>query len=190
MYNSKESFGEMTNLDFCQDLKNYPFVETPEPMKGDVCPENDSYDNVSDNEKDSQLKEAVEKVNETGDMIHIIKQELKCQILYKRFQEGKNAVDTEVKPPIQYELRPEEETRILRRREQNRKAAQRCRLRKKNKMEELEDNQRYMLKEKENYERLISQLQKENNQLRLLVQNYSTYYPTLNWGENASYPCT
>ncbi|CAI9730726.1 activating transcription factor 3 [Octopus vulgaris] len=108
-------------------------------MKGDVCPENDSYDNVSDNEKDSQLKEAVEKVNETGDMIHIIKQELKCQILYKRFQEGKNAVDTEVKPPIQYELRPEEETRILRRREQNRKAAQRCRLRKKNKMEELED---------------------------------------------------
>ncbi|XP_014781449.1 uncharacterized protein LOC106877153 [Octopus bimaculoides] len=104
MYSSKESFGEMTNLDFCQGLKSYPFVETPEPMKGDVCPENDSYDNDCDSERDSQLKQAVEKVNETGDMIHIIKQELKCQILYKRFQEGKNAVDTEVKPPVQYEV--------------------------------------------------------------------------------------
>ncbi|GAB1601431.1 cyclic AMP-dependent transcription factor ATF-3-like [Argonauta hians] len=166
---------------------DYPFVETPETMKSEDCPETDSYDGFSDSDKDSQLNQAVEKVKKTGDMIHIIKEELKCQILYKRFQQGKNEVDTEVKPPIQYELRPEEQNRILRRREQNRKAAQRCRLRKKNKMEKLEDNQKCMLKEKESYEMLISQLRRENTELRLLVQSYTTFPNSSNWGDNISY---
>ncbi|XP_052106783.1 basic leucine zipper transcriptional factor ATF-like 3 isoform X1 [Mytilus californianus] len=68
----------------------------------------------------------------TGNMAPLIKEELKCTIQSRRLAKGQHEMKVEFPDETKHELTEEERDKIVKRREQNRLAAQRFRDRKKN----------------------------------------------------------
>lgn len=88
--------------------------------------------NLGSADLDPSLKQAYETAKDTKTILPILKEELKLTILSRRFNSGKGDINlNEKKPVIKRELSEEEIMKKLRRKEQNRRAAERCRIKKK-----------------------------------------------------------
>lgn len=178
----------MTDTESEPNLHSWSFANTPESLADENSPSqpkdsNQCLYNVDDNEP---LQNAVDKFKETGDMIHIVKQELRWHLLYKRSKEGKEDINTEENTPKHYKLREEEITKIKRRREQNRMAAQRCRQRKKNKMIDLEESIKRLWNQLHASKEENSRLRVENVNLKMEVQQYRRYAQNMTFNYHGS----
>ena len=96
----------MSNKENEPNFPPWSFAHTPESLVDESSPPQpkepgQSPYNVDNNEP---LQNAVDKFKETGDMIHIVKQELRWHLLYKRSKEGKEEIDTEENSPKDYKV--------------------------------------------------------------------------------------
>lgn len=81
---------------------------------------------------DERLQKALIEAEKTKKLTPIIKEELRCTILARRCKENKGEIELEEKKTIiKMELTPDEVRKKLRRRQQNKDAARRCRAKKK-----------------------------------------------------------
>ncbi|XP_060062851.1 cyclic AMP-dependent transcription factor ATF-3-like [Ylistrum balloti] len=105
---------------------------------------------------DVELAKATQACLDTGSVLPIIKEELKCAIQNRRLAEGKTELAVQFTPPTKQKLRPEEMVKKENRRDQNRRAARKFR-----------QKQAASLKE---FQKRIKQLEVENGKLRMQVK--------------------
>ncbi|XP_067680763.1 cyclic AMP-dependent transcription factor ATF-3-like [Haliotis asinina] len=96
---------------------------------------------------------------ETGSITPLVKEELKCAILTRRFVEGKEDIKVEFTVPEKKVLTEEEQERASVRREQNRMAAQRFRKKQK-------DTAEFLLKKTQKLESTNTKLRGELHRLQ------------------------
>ncbi|KAK6181035.1 hypothetical protein SNE40_008979 [Patella caerulea] len=117
------------------------------------------------NMEEKDMLNAAKKCMETGDMIPILKQEIKYSIKFRRFTEGKE--ELQIEPPVEkkMELTEHEIEKKKRRREQNRLAALRFRQKNKNKGNTLMKDINKLQAEHDYLTRLHSELLAERESL-------------------------
>ncbi|CAH1792391.1 unnamed protein product [Owenia fusiformis] len=81
---------------------------------------------------DASIAEAALEAVTTGSIMPLVKEELKCTIQRKRLASGQNELETETKLPRCEKLSEEDELKRKNRRERNKVAAAKCRMKKKN----------------------------------------------------------
>ncbi|XP_063409400.1 uncharacterized protein LOC134692791 [Mytilus trossulus] len=119
------------------------------------------------NEEDSMLALATEECMKTGTFLPLLKEELKCKILAKCHEEGKQLnikAEQRVAAPKK-KLQPDEEKKLEKRREQNRRAAKKFRERKRSDTDRLEQ--------------ATTELEVLNHELRDEIRRLSTEYHEL-----------
>ncbi|XP_045187009.1 uncharacterized protein LOC123544919 [Mercenaria mercenaria] len=134
---------------------------------------------TNDNTEETKLHLAALESYSTGKITPLLKEELKYYIQTRRLSEGKNelVVDFDTVPKKSQKLRPDEVARLERRREQNRRASEKFRSKKKTEVQnlqkiyqQLEQRNKELLRELGNlqaerdalYERVMKVLQKNS----------------------------
>ncbi|XP_046561988.1 cyclic AMP-dependent transcription factor ATF-3-like [Haliotis rubra] len=114
---------------------------------------------------------------ETGSITPLVKEELKCSILTRRFVEGKEDIKVEFTVPEKKVLTEEEQERAVVRREQNRMAARRFRRKQK-------DTSEFLLKKTQKLESSntkmrceLHRLQQERDRLKQLLTDHLMVCP-------------
>ncbi|XP_070179341.1 mediator of RNA polymerase II transcription subunit 15-like isoform X2 [Littorina saxatilis] len=77
--------------------------------------------------EDQRLQAAAVAANLSGSTTPLLKEELRMRIMQRRIQDGKPEIKPEFNPPKDYKLTPAEKEKKERRKEQNRRAAKKCR---------------------------------------------------------------
>ncbi|VDI67171.1 Hypothetical predicted protein [Mytilus galloprovincialis] len=100
-------------------------------QNGELCNlEEALYDIFSKSKCNNVLDESLAAF-ETGDLTHLVKEELKCTIQTRRLAKGQDELKVDFSAEVKYQLTEDEQNKIVRRREQNRMAARRFRKRRK-----------------------------------------------------------
>lgn len=117
---------------------------------------------------------------ETGNLSQLAKEELKYTIQTRRLATGKEELKVDFPEPMKYKLTKEEELRIIKRREQNKLAAQRFRQRKKQSKQTL--SQHIEVLESDNIIKMaeLTRLRDEKEKLYRILQNHLLICPGLN----------
>ncbi|XP_061173875.1 uncharacterized protein LOC133182985 [Saccostrea echinata] len=130
-------------------------------------------DAVFDDVSDPRLRKAVDQAGREKNIMPLIKEELRLSILSRRNKEGKgDVIFEEKKPQVKRPLTEPEKERKLRRQEQNRRAARKCR--KKKKDSEVNVMQAYH-SEKDRHDSLtimVEELRKEKQKLEEDLRNH------------------
>ncbi|GFO50535.1 basic leucine zipper transcriptional factor atf-like 3 [Plakobranchus ocellatus] len=122
---------------------------------------------------DEKILNATIKAFQSGSLTPLIKEELRCTIQSRRLAEGKGELTVEFKsPPKKKEMTEEERARYLKRRVQNREAAQRFRQKQKDtsdmltaKIQKLERKSRNLLTD-------LTRLREEKDYLKEMLKNH------------------
>ncbi|XP_062616683.1 uncharacterized protein LOC134278377 isoform X2 [Saccostrea cucullata] len=133
----------------------------------------DGMDDAFEEVSDPRLRKAASQAGRERNIMPLIKEELRLSILSRRNKEGKgDVIIEEKKPQIKRPLTEPEKERKLRRQEQNRRAARKCR--KKKKDSEVNVMQAYH-SEKERHDSLtevVEELKKEKQKLEEALQSH------------------
>ncbi|KAK3093254.1 hypothetical protein FSP39_013285 [Pinctada imbricata] len=135
---------------------------------------------VSTLKQNEKILEATKMALETGELTPLVKEELKYTIQTRRLAEGKEELQVQFENPINSELRPDEVEKVVRRREQNRQAAQRFRQRQKSRGDELQKKNQKLLSENLRLRREIQTLQTERDRLNHALNEHMAVCPYKN----------
>ncbi|XP_076442229.1 cyclic AMP-dependent transcription factor ATF-3-like [Babylonia areolata] len=117
------------------------------------------------------LKATVESLH-TGRLTPLIKEELRCRIQSRRLSEGKDELRVQFESPTRSEPRPEEIEKLNRRREQNRRAAQKFRRKKKERGKHLTEESQRLECDNNSLRSEISKLNKERDELLQILSEH------------------
>ncbi|XP_063418700.1 cyclic AMP-dependent transcription factor ATF-3-like [Mytilus trossulus] len=145
-------------------------------QNSDLCNlEEELYDIFSKSNCKNVLDESLAAF-ETGDLSHLVKEELKCTIQTRRLAKGQDELKVDFSEEIKYQLTEDEQNKIVRRREQNRMAARRFRKRRKQNKKTLSEIQDI---ERDNDEKTaeIKRLREEKETLLKLLNDHLLVCP-------------
>ncbi|XP_060571058.1 cyclic AMP-dependent transcription factor ATF-3-like isoform X2 [Ruditapes philippinarum] len=157
--------------------------------------------NLGSYDLDPSVKLAYEASKNSQSIMPILKEELKLTILNRRCKEGKGEINfDEKKPVIKRELTEDEVKKKLRRKEQNRRAAERCRVKKKYLNEQLAIDYINEQKKTNILSAEIEQLRKEKERLQRVLRDHAftcaravtpspSYEDTTTFFSNGPYTC-
>ncbi|XP_076463788.1 uncharacterized protein LOC143295964 isoform X2 [Babylonia areolata] len=121
---------------------------------------------VSGYGEDQRLQAAAQAALQGGTSAPLVKEELRQCILLKRLQAGQPELKTDFPQPPKYELTPAEKAKRERRKDQNRRAAQRCREKKKRQSCDVKKKYSITAQENQRLRAEVSKLQKWENSMR------------------------
>lgn len=113
-----------------------------------------------------------------GNIPKVVKESLKMAIKTKRFREGKGDLKVEFVPPPPEQLTSEEQAKREEKRINNKLAAQRCREKKRKRVDELEEEIRQIHKKNKSQENEIKKLINERDYLQDLVSVHKQVCPS------------
>lgn len=123
---------------------------------------------------DESLRQAIEQAEDSKTITPLLKEELKLTILNRRYQSGKgDIVLDEKKPLVKRELTADEIGKKLRRKEQNRRAAERCRVKKKKAQEQLLIEFVQEQQKTKNLQDEVARLQQEKQELQRQLDDHA-----------------
>lgn len=114
----------------------------------------------------------------SGNVPAFIKSSLKMAIKSKRQREGKGDIQVEFLPPPPEQLTEEEEYRRCEKREKNKMAAQKCREKKRQRIDELEDETRKLKKRQSAYKVEVQKLIDERDRLMDIINIHGQVCPS------------
>ncbi|XP_045188024.1 uncharacterized protein LOC123545780 isoform X2 [Mercenaria mercenaria] len=119
---------------------------------------------TNDNTEETKLHLAALESYSTGKITPLLKEELKYYIQSRRLSEGKNELVVDFNTvPKKSQLRPEEVARLERRREQNRRASEKFRGKKKTELQNLQKVCQHLEKRNKELLREVGNLQAERD---------------------------
>ncbi|XP_076463734.1 cyclic AMP-dependent transcription factor ATF-3-like [Babylonia areolata] len=121
---------------------------------------------------DAVLFKATVQSLHTGRLTPLIKEELRCRIQSRRLSEGKDELRVQFESPSRLEPRPEEIEKLNRRREQNRRAAQKFRRKKKERGKLLTEESQRLEGDNDCLRSEISKLNKERDELLQILSEH------------------
>ncbi|XP_061194551.1 basic leucine zipper transcriptional factor ATF-like 3 [Saccostrea echinata] len=129
------------------------------------------------NSSQDSLMDAALVALDTGEMTPLVKEELKLTIQSRRLAAGMGELTVNFEPPTQSELTEEEKEKVDRRREQNRLAAQRFRLKQKTTGERIQKKVRGLESDNTRLRAEMRILQTERDELRKRLEDHMKICP-------------
>ncbi|XP_061194527.1 transcription factor JunB-like [Saccostrea echinata] len=146
--------------------------------KGLLYPiENMAKTDYYSNSSQDSLMDAALVALDTGEMTPLVKEELKLTIQSRRLAAGMGELTVNFEPPTQSELTEEEKEKVDRRREQNRLAAQRFRLKQKTTGERIQKKVRGLESDNTRLRAELRILQTERDELRKRLEDHMKICP-------------
>ncbi|XP_062596881.1 jun dimerization protein 2-like [Saccostrea cucullata] len=131
--------------------------------------------------KDEKLRNASLEATKSGCILPILKEELKSKIQLKRFIQGQDEIDLTVPSPtkkVHVEFTEEELERKEKRKDQNRKAAMKFRLKEKEDKVRLEQTLKELKRRNEELRSNVRQMEEDKAKILQLINDKSKRYMT------------
>ncbi|XP_067680975.1 uncharacterized protein [Haliotis asinina] len=123
-------------------------------------------------EIEERLARAAETSLKTKSISPVLREELRLSILNRRHANGQEELAVEFKEPVKHELTPAEIEKKVRRREQNRRAARRCREKKKRNQEGTFEGLAKVIEENQSLEAEINLLKSQKDAIKRFLDSH------------------